>query len=257
MNAQRLAALGGLGLVVALVVGLIATNGDDDTPATEATIADSASPAEPGSDSAVSEPTDTDSTETNSIDSDSADPDSAGAESTDTDPVATEPTDAALSDPNVPDLPDRGTHLPLLEIDGWLQSDVESLEELRGKVVAVQFWTFGCVNCRNTMQQNVALYEKYGGDDFEIVGIHAPEFDFERDPDRILESAAEQNITWPIVLDTEKRTFHSWQEGRRGFWPRVYLLDRDGNVRYDRIGEYGDSGFEELDAAVGALIAGA
>ncbi|MEM9746429.1 MAG: redoxin domain-containing protein [Actinomycetota bacterium] len=254
MNAQRLAALAGLGLVVALVVGLIATNDDDDAPSADATIANSASSTSPGSEPSP------DATDPTPDAADSGDTDSAGSEPTDTgtapvDPV--DPADAALSDPNVPDLPDRGPHLPLLEIDGWLQSDVESLEELRGKVVAVQFWTFGCVNCRNTMQQNVALYEKYGGDDFEIVGIHAPEFDFERDPDRILESAAEQNITWPIVLDTEKRTFHSWQEGRRGFWPRVYLLDRDGNVRYDRIGEYGDSGFEELDAAVGALIAGA
>ena len=223
MTRSRIAALGGLALVAALIVGLVVTNGDDDADTTTATAT---------------------ATATSSASTTLAEA-----------PAATDPVDTAPEDPTVPDLADRGPHLPLLEIDGWLQSDVESLEELRGKVVAVQFWTFGCVNCRNTMQQNVALYEKYDRDDFEIVGVHAPEFDFERDPDRILEAAAEQNITWPIVLDTEKRTFHSWQEGRRGFWPRVYLLDREGNVRYDHIGEYGSNGFEELDAAVGALIA--
>ena len=59
-------------------------------------------------------------------------------------------------------------------------------------------------------------------------------------------------MTWPIVLDTEKRTFHSWQEGTRAFWPRIYLLDRDGHIRYDHIGE---GGYDEIDDAVGALVA--
>jgi len=104
------------------------------------------------------------------------------------------------------------------------------------------------------MPHMTALYEKYdgGGDDFEIVGIHAPEFDFEADPEAILDAAADHGLTWPIVLDTEKRTFHSWQEGTRAFWPRIYLLDRDGHIRYDHIGE---GGYDEIDDAVGALVA--
>ncbi|HUV19718.1 MAG TPA: redoxin domain-containing protein [Ilumatobacteraceae bacterium] len=151
-----------------------------------------------------------------------------------------------------PDLPNRGPHPELLEIDGWLQSDVTSLEELRGKVVAVQFWTFACRNCRATIPHMQELHERYGNQDFEIVGIHAPEFDYEAEVPNIEEAAAELGVTWPIVLDTKKRTFHSWQEGPTAHWPRIYLLDRDGNIRYDHIGE---GRYAETDAAVQALLA--
>jgi len=152
----------------------------------------------------------------------------------------------------VPDLPDRGPHPELLEIDGWLQSDVTSLEELQGKVVAVQFWTFGCRNCTATIPHLRDLYQKYQGQGFEIVGIHAPEFDFEAELDNIDRAATDLGVTWPIALDTNKRTFHSWQEGPTGHWPRIYLLDRDGHIRYDHIGE---GRYDQTDAAVQALLA--
>ena len=151
-----------------------------------------------------------------------------------------------------PDLPNRGPHPDLVDIDGWLQSDVTSLEELRGKVVAVQFWTFACRNCRATIPHMQELYERYGDQGFEIVGIHAPEFGYEAEVPNIEEAAAELGVTWPIVLDTNKRTFHSWQEGPTAHWPRIYLLDRDGNIRYDHIGE---GRYAETDAAVQALLA--
>ena len=151
-----------------------------------------------------------------------------------------------------PDLPNRGPHPELVDIDGWLQSDVTSLEELRGKVVAVQFWTFACRNCRATIPHMQELYERYGDQGFEIVGIHAPEFGYEAEVPNIEEAAAELGVTWPIVLDTNKRTFHSWQEGPTAHWPRIYLLDRDGNIRYDHIGE---GRYAETDAAVQALLA--
>jgi len=151
----------------------------------------------------------------------------------------------------VPDLPDRGPHPELLDIDGWLQSDVTSLEELQGKVVAVQFWTFGCRNCKATIPHMRELYQKYQDQGFEIVGIHAPEFGFEAEFDNIDQAATDLGVTWPIVLDTKKRTFHSWQEGPTGHWPRIYLLDRDGHIRYDHIGE---GRYDQTDAAVQALL---
>jgi thiol-disulfide isomerase/thioredoxin len=150
------------------------------------------------------------------------------------------------------ELPNRGPHPELLEIDGWLQSDVTSLQELRGKVVAVQFWTFACRNCQATIPHMQELYEKYGPEGFEIVGIHAPEFGFEAEVPNIEEAATELGVSWPIVLDTNKRTFHSWQEGPTAHWPRIYLLDRDGNIRYDHIGE---GRYAETDAAVQSLLA--
>jgi thiol-disulfide isomerase/thioredoxin len=153
--------------------------------------------------------------------------------------------------PEPPELPDRGVHPELRDIDGWLQSDVTSLEELRGQVVAVQFWTFGCRNCKATLPHMRALYDQYRSEGFEIVGVHAPEFDDEADVDNIAEAAAELGVTWPIALDTTKRTFHHWQEGPRAFWPRLYLLDRDGHVRYDH---HGEGRYDEIDAAVQALL---
>jgi len=164
------------------------------------------------------------------------------------DTVITAPTTTVAP----PDLPNRGVHLPLRDIDGWLQSDVASLEELRGQVVAVQFWTFGCSNCKATLGHMQDWYSRYRDQGFEVVGIHAPEFSHEAEVDNIVEAAAELGVTWPIALDTQKHTFHDWQEGPRGFWPRVYLLDRDGNVRYDHRGE---GRYAETEAAIQALLA--
>ncbi len=151
-----------------------------------------------------------------------------------------------------PDLPDRGAHPPLTGIERWLQSDVTSLEELRGEVVAVQFWTFGCSNCKATLPHMQELYVRYHDRGFEIVGVHAPEFSFEADVDNIVDAAADLGVTWPIALDPDKRSFHSWQEGNRAFWPRIYLLDRDGHIRYDHVGE---GAYAATDAAVQALLA--
>ncbi|MFW2334305.1 redoxin domain-containing protein [Ilumatobacter sp.] len=150
-----------------------------------------------------------------------------------------------------PDLPDRGPHPPLRDIDGWLQSDVTSLEELRGQVVAVQFWTFGCSNCKATLAHMQDWYAQYEDQGFEVVGIHAPEFSYEAEVDNIVEAAADLGVTWPIALDTRKHTFHDWQEGPRGYWPRVYLLDRNGNIRYDHRGE---GRYDQTEAAIRALL---
>ena len=86
----------------------------------------------------------------------------------------------------------------------------------------------------------------------EIVGIHAPEFDFEAELDNIEQAATDLGVTWPIALDPNKRTFHSWQDGPTGHWPPIHLLDRDGHIRYDHIGE---GRYHQTDAAVQALLA--
>ena len=150
----------------------------------------------------------------------------------------------------VPDLPNRGPHPEFFEVQEWIQTDATSFDDFDGKVVAVQFWTFGCRNCTATFPHLRDLYAKHSGDDFEIVGVHAPEFDFEREVESVAAAAEENGLVWPIAIDNEKLNFRSWQERR--FWPRLFLIDRDGNVRYDHIGE---GAYDEIDAAVGALIA--
>ena len=170
--------------------------------------------------------------------------------STSTSVATTEPDavedEAVAEDP----LPDLGPAMELVGIDGWLQADVESLEDLRGKVVVVQFWTFGCHNCKATIPNLEALYAEHGGADFEIVGVHSPEFDYEKDPDAIAAASEELGVTWPIALDTDKRSFRSWQ-GSPAYWPRTYVLDREGHIRFDHIGE---GAYEELNETVAALL---
>ena len=231
MAARRTLVLAALGVIVAVVAIALATQGGDDTTATATSTTSSTARSSTAGLSPAPAPT-------SSMDA----PDSSS--------TVVAPTTSTVPSENLPELENRGPHEELREIDGWLQSEVTSLEELRGNVVAVQFWTFGCHNCRATLPHMQALYERYGDRDFEIVGIHSPEFDREEDPGAVAEAADELGVTWPIALDTQKRTFFGWQ-GNRGFWPRIYLLDRDGNVRYDHVGE---GRYDEIDAAVDALL---
>ena len=143
------------------------------------------------------------------------------------------------------------THPPLVDIDGWLQSEVETLEELRGRVVVVEFWTFGCYNCKNRIPHTQKLYDRYRDQGLEIVGIHSPEFRYEEDVDNISGAMETLGVSWPVALDTGRRTFWEWQTGGRGYWPRTYVLDRDGRVRFDHIGE---GKYRELEQTVAYLL---
>lgn len=148
------------------------------------------------------------------------------------------------------DIPDLGPAEQLVGLDGWLQSDVVSLEELRGKVVVVHFWTFGCHNCKATLPYLQDLYAEHSEADFEIIGVHAPEFDYEKDPVAISDAAEALGVTWPIALDTNRRNFRVWQ-GSPAYWPRTYVIDRDGHIRFDHIGE---GAYDDLADTVSSLI---
>ena len=139
----------------------------------------------------------------------------------------------------------------LAGLDGWLQSDATSLASFDGQVRIVQFWTFGCSNCKNTLPHLRALYAEHHDDGLEIIGVPSPEFDYEADTDNIAAAAVDLGVTWPIALDTEKVNFRAWQ-GRRRFWPRTYVLDQAGQVRFDHIGE---GAYDELAETVEYLLA--
>lgn len=153
----------------------------------------------------------------------------------------------------IPVLGDADT---LTGLDGWLNTDAESFEQIRAEneLVVVQFWTFGCFNCKNTLGALGEIYDEYKDRGVEIVGVHAPEFDYEADVDNIIEAAAELDVTWPIALDTGKRNFHRWQEGPTGYWPRVYLIDGDGQIRLDRRGD-GIDNYRRLENYIERLLA--
>ncbi|NNC42992.1 MAG: redoxin domain-containing protein [Acidimicrobiia bacterium] len=139
----------------------------------------------------------------------------------------------------------------LVDLDGWLQTDAASFSDFDAPVKIVQFWTFGCYNCKNTIPYLQDIYATYRDDGLEIIGVHAPEFAYEADPANIASAAVDLGVTWPIALDTDKVNFRSWQSPRR-FWPRTYVIDADGNIRFDRIGE---GAYDELEATVAYLLA--
>jgi thiol-disulfide isomerase/thioredoxin len=227
MDRRQVISLVSLGIVGAGVGGLVLTSGDNDDNVDAAPADTVASPA--------------------------------AQSASDTTPVTIAPVSdvetvdespAEVVDPDVPDLSNRGPHPEFLAVQEWLQTDATSFDAFDGKVRAVQFWTFGCRNCQATWPHMRELHEKYAGENFEIIGVHAPEFDFERDPAVVASKAQENGLVWPIAIDNKKLNFRSWQERR--FWPRLFLIDADGNVRYDKIGE---GKYDEISAAVGALIA--
>ena len=151
-----------------------------------------------------------------------------------------------------------GTADTLTDLDGWLNTDATSLEEIRAAntLTVVQFWTFGCRNCKNTLDALSRLYADFRGQGVEIVGVHSPEFSYEADLDNIIEASAELGVIWPIALDTDKRNFHRWQEGNIGYWPRVYVIDGDNQIRFDRTGD-GRATYEQLYTTVERLLADA
>ena len=136
-------------------------------------------------------------------------------------------------------IPVLGTATTLTGLDGWLNTEATSLEEIReaNTITVVQFWTFGCRNCKNTLDALGRLYADFAERGVEIVGVHSPEFAYEADVGNIIEAADKLGVIWPIALDTHRRNFHRWQEGPTGYWPRVYVIDNDNQIRFDRRGD--------------------
>ncbi len=149
--------------------------------------------------------------------------------------------------------PNLGPATELTDIDGWINAEptTSGLSSYDGQVRIVQYWTFGCFNCKNTLPHLKEIYNRYQPEGLEIVGVHSPEFDYEADPANVSAAVVELGVNWPVALDTSKTNFRSWQGDRR-FWPRTYVLDQNGDIRFDHIGE---GGYDELEATVAHLLA--
>ena len=137
----------------------------------------------------------------------------------------------------------------LAGIDGWVNSDPLTLEQLRGRVVLLDFWTYTCINCVRTFPFLRALDQHYAAAGLQILGVHSPEFSFERELDNIREAANRNLLTYPIASDPRMET---WRAFRNNYWPRVYLIDVGGVIRFDHIGEGGE---DEIEATVRELLA--
>jgi peroxiredoxin len=116
----------------------------------------------------------------------------------------------------------------------WPQSKPLTLASLRGQVVVVHFWTFGCINCVHNYPAYKAWHEQYAGKGVTIVGIHTPEFEHEADVKQVLARAKKNGLKFPIAVDNDGQNWKNW---KNRYWPSIYLIDKQGRVRYRWEGE--------------------
>jgi cytochrome c biogenesis protein CcdA/thiol-disulfide isomerase/thioredoxin len=141
---------------------------------------------------------------------------------------------------------------PLPSLDGatlWLNSAPLTREQLRGKVVLVDFWTYSCINCIRSIPYVRAWAQRYRDQGLVVIGVHAPEFAFERDPDNVREAVADFKISYPVALDNG---LNIWRAFNNRYWPAHYLADAQGRIRYHHFGE---GRTDETEAAIRALLA--
>jgi thiol-disulfide isomerase/thioredoxin len=135
-------------------------------------------------------------------------------------------------------------------ISEWMNSaSPVTTNDLLGKVVLVQIWTLGCINCQRTLPYVTSWHKKYAAKGLQTIGIHTPEFAFERDSKNIRSAIAKHGITYPVGVDNE---FQTWKAFKNEYWPHLFLADRQGIIRYDHIGE---GAYDETESKIRQLLA--
>jgi thiol-disulfide isomerase/thioredoxin len=130
----------------------------------------------------------------------------------------------------------------------WLNSPPLTNEQLRGKVVLIDFWTYSCINCIRTLPYVNAWAEKYKGQGLVVIGVHAPEFAFEKKIDNVKQAIADFKIKYPVAIDNDYRI---WRAFENSYWPAHYVIDAKGQLRYSHFGE-GD--YAETEKAIQDLL---
>lgn len=137
----------------------------------------------------------------------------------------------------------------LVGLTSWINSrPIDSIGELKGRVVLIDFWTYSCHNCVNTIPHIKAWYKKYKQEGFIVLGIHTPEFKFEYELSNVKNAVEKHGITFPVALDNE---FKLWRAFHNRYWPALYLIDKHGVVRYTHFGE---GRYRETEAAIVSLL---
>jgi thiol-disulfide isomerase/thioredoxin len=134
------------------------------------------------------------------------------------------------------------------QADGWIDSDPLTSASLEGSVVVYDFWTYSCVNCVRTLPHLAAWYDRYQRDGLVIVGVHSPEFEFEKDRDNVERAVGDLGVDWPVALDPDHRV---WDAFGNRYWPAKYIVDRDGKLRYVH---YGEGAYDETEDVVRKLL---
>lgn len=133
-------------------------------------------------------------------------------------------------------------------ITSYINTNATELSDLKGKVVLVDFWTYSCINCIRTLPYLVDWNHKYSDKGLVIVGVHSPEFEFEKNIDNVKQAVTRFGIKYPVLLDNDHGTWNAFQNS---YWPRKYLVDSEGYIRYDHIGE---GGYVETENAIKNLL---
>ncbi|MGB0856076.1 MAG: redoxin family protein [Nitrosopumilus sp.] len=137
----------------------------------------------------------------------------------------------------------------LVGIAHYLNTTPEKInEEIKDKVVLYDIWTYSCINCIRTLPYITAWNDKYADEGFVIIGIHSPEFEFEKDPKNVKMAIDKHGIDYPVVLDNDMET---WKAFENRYWPRKYIADHEGYIRYDHIGE---GGYQETEKVIQQLL---
>jgi thiol-disulfide isomerase/thioredoxin len=138
------------------------------------------------------------------------------------------------------------------EISGYINTNDSKpldLQSLKGNVVLVDFWTYSCINCIRTIPYLNDWYEKYSNKGLTIVGVHTPEFEFEKNFNNMKSAVDKFQIKYPVLQDNDKGTWNAYENR---YWPRKYIIDTEGNIRYDHIGE---GAYSETEKVLQYLLA--
>ncbi|QSN64076.1 thioredoxin family protein [Caballeronia sp. M1242] len=135
-------------------------------------------------------------------------------------------------------------------IDNWFNSAPLQLKQLRGKVVLVDFWTFDCINCAHTLPYIKEWNARYRDKGLVVIGVHSPEFAFERDTGNLKKAIAKNGITYPVAQDNQ---FATWRAYGNQYWPALYLIDQNGKLVYSHFGE---GQYAQTEEKIKSLLAG-
>lgn len=134
-------------------------------------------------------------------------------------------------------------------ITQWLNSEPLTMKQLRGKVILVDFWTYDCINCINTLSHVVQWHDKYKDKGLVVVGVHTPEYAFERKTENVRTALKRFDIRYPVAQDNRYAT---WNAYNNRYWPAFYLVNKKGQVVYTHFGE---GQYEQTEARIQQLLA--
>jgi len=154
----------------------------------------------------------------------------------------------AITEDNEKLLSEGGLAPEFAGIAQWLNTLPLSLQDLHGKVVLVDFWTYSCINCVRTLPHLITWYGRYKNDGLVIVGVHTPEFAFERETQNVQNAIKQFSVTYPVAQDNDYQT---WKNYQNHYWPAEYLIDARGHIRRTHFGE---GGYDLMEEAIRVLL---